>query len=631
MKRIFNLLLAFFITCTLYAQNAKDQPVRDTLKKRVWLLGFGNKARTYNALRISATDKGRNTNGINISLTGEVNPPDDSQTNGIDLSAVFPGTHNVNGAAISLFMSEYGTVNGISMLGLMGECYVTNGVAISLIHMFETTNGICAGGLDVTGFKVNGLALAGINVAVDDTMNGLTLSGICTHIGTMNGLSIAPFNRSEDLHGVQVGLFNNAVLANGIQFGLLNRIAENPRALRLLPVFNFNFRKYTPRIDTMRWKDSLTGLPAYSISKFQPDRLTPIDRMTYVFAEDGPHKHGLQEYFNEKGIIKESSNYSMGFLHGPHTMFENGRAKTITYFINGSKEVEMSLRYGGEPEGRYIIEKYSGDRQRTYRITTSGDTINRTFNGRSEGKWVYCNGSPERRTIGTAWYNNGKHLRSQMVYDGKPLEVELPAGKRMLKPKDTLWKTNGEEPPEKIIIFQRDRYSYNRFLQKGKQEFVILSENGKLVARYQLNDSTVTGSSFSGNFPGFQHFFYCYNPRYEVYDTCFRKDGSIQHIRYSTAIKYFRKNGRLEHTSGDTSVYYHKNGNKRWMFDAENTFDIIYYKNGNKKHEFFYMESELMRKKRYRGNGTLRKEIVYNPEVKYRYDKKGKPRQPLPE
>jgi hypothetical protein len=57
--------------------------------------------------------------------------------------------------------------------------------------------------------------------------------------GIMRGLSVGGVSRIHgEQHGISIALVNYAWEVNGWQFGLLNYAGNNPRGLRLLPLFN---------------------------------------------------------------------------------------------------------------------------------------------------------------------------------------------------------------------------------------------------------------------------------------------------------------------------------------------------------------------------------------------------------
>lgn len=54
----------------------------------------------------------------------------------------------------------------------------------------------------------------------------------------------AAFNHVKGTQkGVTIGIFNWARKQQGVQIGIMNYVKENPRGLRMLPVFNTRFSK----------------------------------------------------------------------------------------------------------------------------------------------------------------------------------------------------------------------------------------------------------------------------------------------------------------------------------------------------------------------------------------------------
>ena len=97
-----------------------------------------------------------------------------------------------------------------------------NGVNISL-------------GRHVNEAKINGVNLVALMTIVDE-IDGLSISGISNFAYKINGLTIAPYNRSTSIKGVQIGLFNKATNLQGIQIGLWNVNGK-----RSLPFINWQF------------------------------------------------------------------------------------------------------------------------------------------------------------------------------------------------------------------------------------------------------------------------------------------------------------------------------------------------------------------------------------------------------
>ena len=96
-------------------------------------------------------------------------------------------------------------------------------------------NGLFFGGLGVAGrtpkmpIKVINGAAAGLLAVGAEKISGVMISPIWVYSNKQYGVSIAGFNKTENLHGVQ--------------FGLLNYAGNNRKLFRWLPLINFNFSK----------------------------------------------------------------------------------------------------------------------------------------------------------------------------------------------------------------------------------------------------------------------------------------------------------------------------------------------------------------------------------------------------
>ena len=203
---------------------------------------------------------------------------------------------NIEGIAIGgLGLGSGGSLTGIMLGGLgVGSGNDIKGLAFSGIGVGSGKNmqGIAVGGIGVgagenlTGFSaaligvgagrdLTGWTVAGIGIGAGRTITGVSIAGIGIGArsyhgvaiaatigsldfkglaiapayfriqpeGTFTGLSISAFNHIRgDQHGVTIGIFNFANRLSGLQLGVLNYNKSNPKWLRLLPVFNANFR-----------------------------------------------------------------------------------------------------------------------------------------------------------------------------------------------------------------------------------------------------------------------------------------------------------------------------------------------------------------------------------------------------
>ncbi|MEQ1587124.1 MAG: hypothetical protein ABL895_14650, partial [Cyclobacteriaceae bacterium] len=62
--------------------------------------------------------------------------------------------------------------------------------------------------------------------------------------GSFKGISVSAFNHIKGSQkGITFGVINSTYKIKGVQFGLVNIVKENPKGLRVLPVFNTRFGK----------------------------------------------------------------------------------------------------------------------------------------------------------------------------------------------------------------------------------------------------------------------------------------------------------------------------------------------------------------------------------------------------
>lgn len=169
---------------------------------------------------------------------------------------------NVSGICIAgVGVGAGGSLTGFSaaLVGIgAGEKVRGINIAGLAIGAGEEVKGITVAGVGVGSPKLTGLAVAmavggvdvrGIMVApaffrvgggnhTDD--NGVVTS----EDGVMRGVSVSAYNRIKgELRGVSLGVVNYTKAIKGFQFGLLNIVRDNPKGLRVLPVFNTRFGK----------------------------------------------------------------------------------------------------------------------------------------------------------------------------------------------------------------------------------------------------------------------------------------------------------------------------------------------------------------------------------------------------
>ncbi len=160
------------------------------------------------------------------------------------------------------------SVKGISIAGLgagAGEDMVGMTIGGLGAGAGGSMKGITIGGIGAgAGKELSGLAIAGIGVgspkiralviapaAGGNDIAGLFIVPAYLQAGTkdsneeevsMSGVSISAVNMIKGTQkGVAIGVFNYARKQRCFQLGLLNYVKDNPKGLRLLPVFNAHF------------------------------------------------------------------------------------------------------------------------------------------------------------------------------------------------------------------------------------------------------------------------------------------------------------------------------------------------------------------------------------------------------
>lgn len=102
-----------------------------------------------------------------------------------------------------------------------------------------TVCGLAAGAKEVVGLTVGGLAVGG------QVLKGAQIAGAMVHVpkdGRLVGLAASPFNFIKGAQtGLAIGIVNYAWHVDGVQIGLVNIVRDNPRYLKVLPVFNTSF------------------------------------------------------------------------------------------------------------------------------------------------------------------------------------------------------------------------------------------------------------------------------------------------------------------------------------------------------------------------------------------------------
>ena len=104
--------------------------------------------------------------------------------------------------------------------------------------------GIALAGIGAGAPAVRGLLIGGAAVGGQD-IKGIFLAGGCVHVpkgGQMSGLAASAFNYIKGSQtGLCIGIVNYAYSVKGVQIGIVNIVRENPKSLRILPIFNTSF------------------------------------------------------------------------------------------------------------------------------------------------------------------------------------------------------------------------------------------------------------------------------------------------------------------------------------------------------------------------------------------------------
>ncbi len=238
---------------------------------------------------------GRNITGINV---GGLGIGSGGNLKGINIGGIGAGAGgNVVGINIGgLGIGAGGNLSGFNFGGLgVGGGENVSGITIGGFGLGAGKNlkGISIGGLGVgAGETINGITIAGLGVGAGKELKGLVMSllaagspkikaiAIAPVVGgeSVNGLIVAPihllvgpikkFKHGDDgetreetngtfkgvsvsiftkvngqQNGVSLGLVNYTRKIKGVQFGLINIVKENPKGLRILPIFNMRFGK----------------------------------------------------------------------------------------------------------------------------------------------------------------------------------------------------------------------------------------------------------------------------------------------------------------------------------------------------------------------------------------------------
>jgi hypothetical protein len=219
---------------TAYGQNDTTNTKYLSIGTKSYGICFGNSIK-YNGIRLNLWDKGY---GIGTS------------------------SGKINGMNFSFKISNY-LSNGIE-IGIIGVCSekVINGIQIGgLVAISKNANGLAFAGLRVNANKINGAAIGGFGITADTLngaffgfgvaandprfpkkiINGLAMGVVAVGAEKVKGVTIcAMWCYSKEHNGLSIAFYNKTDNLHGLQIGLLNYASNNPKLLRWLPLINFH-------------------------------------------------------------------------------------------------------------------------------------------------------------------------------------------------------------------------------------------------------------------------------------------------------------------------------------------------------------------------------------------------------
>lgn len=171
---------------------------------------------------------GGNLSGVNI---GGIGVGSGGNVTGLNIAAVGLGA---GGRMRGLNIAGIGLGSGESLEGISIACVAAGSPAVTGLAIAPVV-----GGLKVKGIII---APAWMRVGGDkpkkkDVADSSYVANV--QEGEFTGISVSAFNRVLGTQkGVSLGVVNYTKRIRGVQFGLINIVRENPRGLRVLPVFN---------------------------------------------------------------------------------------------------------------------------------------------------------------------------------------------------------------------------------------------------------------------------------------------------------------------------------------------------------------------------------------------------------
>jgi len=246
--RLHKVISVCSLLALIFLGNSTVQAQSLDIPSKKWGISFGN-SKNFTGLRFNIQDDGvQKINGINFTLWKPKKDNPDSVINGLSLG-LMPGGGHLQGIQLGIVgVGAEASMKGIN-IGLLGAGAGENMYGVNIgglgVGAGEKLAGINIGGLGCGSTEVTGISFGGLGVG-GKYLKGihLSLGSIMTDKsgGVMTGLAVSSFNniRGEQV-GLSIGIVNYAWNVKGLQIGLVNIVRNNPRGLKVLPLFNTSF------------------------------------------------------------------------------------------------------------------------------------------------------------------------------------------------------------------------------------------------------------------------------------------------------------------------------------------------------------------------------------------------------
>jgi hypothetical protein len=191
----------------------------------------------------------------------------DNSLNGVSVGGLYSIGNHINGVCVGgLTSMAPKSINGLAFGTLAVYSADITGIPVSPLVVSATNKirgltvaGIYAGGdSESTNVKIEGITIAGLYIKggvingipvspglinCNNNLSGLALSVISLKSGVLNGLGVSCIVNTNKTNGVSIALFNRTKELHGLQLGLLNYAGNNRKGLRFLPLINLHLLK----------------------------------------------------------------------------------------------------------------------------------------------------------------------------------------------------------------------------------------------------------------------------------------------------------------------------------------------------------------------------------------------------